>query len=220
MAKWGDEFAMKVKYSNCMELRIAVDSGSQRVLDIMKKDITLDQHKKSVELCIKHDIPVTVGFMIGIPGETWSDTLDTLDYIHELQRAGGNVKTIGPGVFMPYPGTSLFDLAVEYGFKPPASLQEWSDCIFGPKQPLAPYADKRVRHVAYYRRLADRSDLNQLRFSLPTRILRQFAKWRWKHKFFRFPLDYTLPAFLLDLLTRIGLTKVHKKLREGIWRSS
>jgi anaerobic magnesium-protoporphyrin IX monomethyl ester cyclase len=218
MARWGDEFAEELSQCNCMELRVGAESGSQRVLDIMKKDVTVDQIKRSVELCVKHDIPVTLGFMLGIPGETWSDALETMALIDELKKMGNNVRILGPGVYMPYPGTPLFDLAIEYGFRPPASLQEWSDCIFGPKQPLASYADNRIRFVAHYRRLTFRDDLDQLTFSLPKKILSRVAKWRWRHRFFRFPLDYALPAFGLNMLTKLGLSDVHKKLRKAAWK--
>jgi anaerobic magnesium-protoporphyrin IX monomethyl ester cyclase len=220
MAKWGDEFAKELSQHNCMELRIAIESGSQRVLDIMKKDITVDEHRRSVELCVKYDIPVTVGFMIGLPGETWADTLETLAFIDELEKMGDHVRTLGPGIYMPYPGTPLFNAAVEeYGFEPPTSLQEWSDCIFGPKQPLAPYVDKRIQFIAHYKRLNFRTDLDRLAFSLPTKMMRQMARWRWRHRFFRFPLDYTLPSFGLNLLTKLGLAGMYGKLRKSMWKS-
>jgi radical SAM superfamily enzyme YgiQ (UPF0313 family) len=218
MVEWGDEFAKEVSQHNCMELRIGAESGSQRVLDIMKKDITVDQIRQAVELCVKHNITVSIGFMLGIPGETWSDALETLALIDELEGMGDNVRTIGPGIYMPYPGTPLFDLAIEYGFKAPTSLQEWSDCIFGPKQPLAPYADNRIQFVAHYKRLNFRTDFAQLAFSLPTKILRQMARLRWRHRFFRFPLDYTLPAFGLNILTKLGLTDMYRKLRKATWK--
>ncbi len=218
MVSWGDEFAKELSLYNCMEIRIGAESGSQRVLDMMKKDITADQIRRSVELCVKYNIPVSVGFMLGIPNETWPDALETLAFIDELEGMGNNVKIFGPGVYMPYPGTPLFDLAIEHGFEPPTSLQEWSDCKFGPKQPLAPYADNRIKFVAHYRRLTCRKDLDQLSFSLPTKILRQAARFRWRHRFFRFPLDYTLPAFGLNMLTKFGLVGVYGKLRTALWR--
>jgi radical SAM superfamily enzyme YgiQ (UPF0313 family) len=218
MAKWGDEFAKEISQLDCMELRIGAESGCQKVLDIMKKDVTVDQIRRSVELCVKHNIPVGIGFMIGIPGETWSDTLETLAIIDELEGMGDNVKTIGPGIYMPYPGTPLFELAVELGFKPPTSLNEWSDCIFGPKQPIAPYADKRIQFVAHYRRLNFRTELDHLAFSLPKKILRYVARLRWRHKFFRFPLDYTLPDFGRNMLATMGLADVYRKLHKATWK--
>jgi anaerobic magnesium-protoporphyrin IX monomethyl ester cyclase len=219
MAKWGAEFARELSSYHCAELRIGAESGSQRVLDIMNKDITVDQIRRSVELCVRYGIPATLGFMLGIPGETWSDALATLELMDELEGMSDNVRTLGPGVFMPYPGTPMFDLAMERGFKPPTSLDEWSVSFWGPKQPLAPYADKRIRFINHYKGLVSRTDLSHLRLSLPTRVLRCLARLRWRYRFFFFPIDYTLPVAFLNKLTELGLGDTYGKLRKAMWRS-
>jgi len=218
LAKWGDDFVRELSRYNCAELRIGAESGSQRVLDMMNKDITVDQIRVAAQLCLKHGIKVSLGFMVGIPGESWSDVLQTLDLMDELEKMGSGIAVTGPCIFTPYPGTPLFELAVEHGFSPPTSLQQWSGRVFDHKQPLAPYADKRIRFISYYRRLAKRTDVNRLTFSLPTRILRQVARWRWQHRFFRFPLDYTVPAFGVNMLSRLGLANIHSKLRRAMWK--
>jgi radical SAM superfamily enzyme YgiQ (UPF0313 family) len=205
---------------NCAELRIGAESGSQRVLEMMDKDITVDHIRTAVKLCQEHGVKVSLGFMVGIPGESWFDVLQTLDLMDELETMGDHVKVTGPCIFTPYPGTPLFELATEYGFEPPTSLQEWSSRVFDHKQPLAPYADQRIRYLGYYRRLANRTDSDQLAFSLPTKTLRQVAKMRWRHRFFRFPLDYTVPAFGLNILTGLGLGDMDSRLRQVMWKAS
>jgi anaerobic magnesium-protoporphyrin IX monomethyl ester cyclase len=218
LAQWGDEFAQEIKQHNCLELRIGAESGSQKVLDLMHKDITVDQIRRAVEICLRQDIAVTIGFMVGIPGETWADSLETLALIDELESLGGNIQVLGPGIFMPYPGTPLFDLAIDYGFEPPTSLLEWSDCVYGPRQPLAPYADRRIRCIAHYRRLAYRTDLDQLGFSWPSRALRQLARLRWKHRFFSYPFDYTLPVSVSKALSGLGFATLQSSMRRNLWR--
>ncbi len=156
--------------------------------------------------------------MVGVPGESWSDVLKTLDLMDELEAMGNDIAAIGPCIFTPYPGTPLFDLAIEHGFEPPTSLEEWGIRLWGHKQPLAPYVDRRIRFIAYYRRLANRIDFDQLGFSLPAKLLGQAAKWRWQHRFFGFPLDYTLPAFGLNMLTKLGFADADRKLRQVTWK--
>jgi len=219
LVKWGDDFVEELSQHHCAELRIGAESGSQRALDMMHKDITVDQIRVAAELCLKHEVKASFGFMVGIPGESWSDVLQTLELMDELERMGDGIAVVGPCIFTPYPGTPLFDLAVEHGFKPPTSLQEWSIRLFDHKQPLAPYADERIRFIAYYRRLANRTDFSQLAFSLPTKILGQVARLRWRHRFFCFPFDYTLPAFGLNMVTRLGLTDTYSKVRKAMWKS-
>jgi anaerobic magnesium-protoporphyrin IX monomethyl ester cyclase len=218
LAKWGDDFVRELKQHNCAELRIGAESGSQRVLDMMSKDITVDEIRAAAKLCLKHGVKVGLGFMVGIPGESWSDVLQTLKLMDELERMGGGIAVVGPCIFTPYPGTPLFELAIEHGFKPPASLEQWGIRLWDHKQPLAPHADKRVRFLGYYRRLANRTDFDQLAFSPPTRILRQVARWRWRYRFFRLPLDYSLPALGLNVLTKLGLADMYSKLRKAMWK--
>ena len=219
VARWGDDFVRELSQNNCAELRIGAESGSQRVLDLMAKDITVDHIRTAAKLCLKHGVKVSLGFMVGIPGEDWSDILATLDLMDELEAMGDGVRVIGPGIFTPYPGTPLFDLATEHGFIPPDSLEQWSNRVFDHKQPLASYADKRIRYVAYYRRLAQRADFTQLAFAFPTRLMRQLARMRWRRRFFRIPLDYTIPAAGLNMLTAFGLTGTYGKLRKTMWES-
>jgi radical SAM superfamily enzyme YgiQ (UPF0313 family) len=219
LAKWGDNFVRELSEHNCAELRIGAESGSQRVLDMMDKDITVQEIRTSAELCLRHGIQASLGFMVGIPGETWSDILMTLDLMDELEDMGQGIAAIGPCIFTPYPGTPLFERAIEHGFEPPDSLEEWGIRLWGHKQPLAPYVDRRIQFIAYYRRLAHRKDFDQLAFSLPTRLLARLARLRWKHRFFHFPLDYTLPALGLNTLARLGLGGAQQKLRAAAWKS-
>lgn len=218
LAKWGDAFLAELSQHHCVELRVGAESGSQRVLDMMHKDITVDQIRTAARLCLRHGIKVSMGFMVGIPGESWSDVLQTLDLMEELEEMGEGVAVIGPCIFTPYPGTPLFDWAVEHGFQPPESLEEWGHRLWDHKQPLIPHVDRRIRFLGYYRRLACRTDFDQLAFPLPTRVLSQLAKWRWRHRYFYLPLDYTLPAFGLDLLTRVGSAAASNKLRRAMWK--
>jgi anaerobic magnesium-protoporphyrin IX monomethyl ester cyclase len=217
MATWGDEFAKEVSERNCMELRIGAESGSQRVLDIMQKDITVDQIRTAVALCVKYNIPVTTGFMLGIPGEKWSDSLETLNFMEELEKMGDNVKTLGPAIFMPYPGTPLFDRAIEDGFDPPSSLEEWSTSFWGPKQKLSCYQDKRIQFILHYKTLLSRKNPDRLIYSIPIRFLKYLAKLRWKYKFFRFPIDYHGPLAVLKVLGRLRLPGLSEKLRKEMW---
>jgi radical SAM superfamily enzyme YgiQ (UPF0313 family) len=219
LVQWGDDFVAELQRCNCVELRIGAESGSQRVLDIMQKDITPEQILAATRLCQKHGIRASLGFMVGIPGESWSDVLQTLDLMDTLEALGEGVAVIGPCIFTPYPGTPLFEEAIEHGFKPPASLQEWEGRLWDHKQPLAPYVDRRSRFIGYYRRLAKRRDLDQLAFALPTKILSQVAGLRWRHRFFRFPLDYTVPAAGLSMLSQLGWEGAYARLRQAAWKS-
>ncbi len=206
LARWGEPFITDLAAHKCFELRIGAESGSQRVLDIMGKGITVDQIRRSVGLCVAHNINVLLGFMCGVPGETWRDTLQTLDLIDELEREGASVAA-GPAFFFPYPGTPLFDEAVKLGFRPPASTDEWA-IGWGPGQPLPPYADRRARLVGFYRIMARHRDTASLRVPFFARFLQWLARRRWRSRIFALPLDYYVPRAVLRSLRSLGLTRL------------
>lgn len=210
LARWGEPFLLQLKDSGCFELRIGAESGSPSTLEIMHKDIRREHILRSAELCLKHGIHVMMGFMIGVPGESWAEMCKTFDIIDELEAMGVSV-TPGPSLFFPYPGTPLFDEAVRAGFTPPASTAAWG-IPWGPSQPLPPYVDPRARHVGFYRSLAMRKDPRTGKAPLPLRPLQALARWRWRRRNFRLPLDYTVPHRLLALLRRTGLRRLAGRL--------
>jgi hypothetical protein len=101
----------------------------------------------------------------------------------------------------------MFEAAVRAGFKPPASIEAWATA-WGPSQPKSPYADQRARYVGAYRSLAINKEAESVRFPWLFRGLRAIARFRWRRRWFGFPLDYHLPRAVLRGLRRTGLAKV------------
>jgi hypothetical protein len=66
--------------------RIGCESGSQRVLELMGKRITVEQIKTAVSSLASAGIQVTTYWVIGFPGETETDFQQTLDIIEELRE--------------------------------------------------------------------------------------------------------------------------------------
>jgi radical SAM superfamily enzyme YgiQ (UPF0313 family) len=214
VAKGGEDFVKELSENRCAELRIGVETGSPRMLELIDKDITVDQVRKTAELCVRYGIVTNFMFMAGFPGESWSDVCQTLEFMDELDEMDETIHVRGPYPFVPFPGTPLFDRAIGQGFEPPASLMEWSTYFFmGRGSSLPSYVDKRVANISHYRELATRKDLDQLTFSLPARLLAQAAKLRYRHRFFRFPIDHVFPSFGAEMLNTIGLSAIVKGIR-------
>jgi len=212
IAKWGDNFVRELSDNGCIELRIGAESGSPRILDIMKKDIKVEQIIKSVELCSKYKIKMLFNFMVGIPGESWSDICQTLDLIDKLESMSDYVTISSMAIYAPWPGSFLSELAKEKGFKPPTSLEGWSR-NWAQRMKLPAYADKRIKFIGFFRVLI-RKDFSNLSFSFLAKLLRRIALLRWKRRYFRFPVDYYVPALFLRALRKIGLSKISKALYE------
>jgi len=202
--RWGEDFIHELREARCVELRIGAESGVLRVLQLMAKDITVEDIRLSADVSRRQGINALYNFMVGVPGETWPEVLQTLDLMDEIDRGGGGVVVNGPSVFFPWPGTPLYDQAVDGGFRPPRSLEGWAGG-WGSNQSLAPYSDKRIRHLSYFRSLAFRKDFSRLKLSFLVRPFAGIARWRWKKRLFRFPLDYWLPRGVLRGIRALGL---------------
>ncbi len=65
--------------------RLGIESGSQHVLNLMNKKITTEQIKKAIASLAYAGIKTTTYWVIGHPGETEEDFLQTLELIEECK---------------------------------------------------------------------------------------------------------------------------------------
>lgn len=113
--------------SGCTLLQLGAESGSNRILSLINKRIDV---QKIIDLNKKmRDVPIKIryNFIVGFPTETIYESELTLNLIEQLQADNKNVISPFVNLYNPYPGTPLYELAIESGFVPPSTLQEWSD---------------------------------------------------------------------------------------------
>ena len=99
-----------MKEAGCWAVLIGGESGVQKNLNTIRKGATLDQIRAAVGAAKAAGLHVTVPFMFGIPGETFEDALETIDFAVSLNPDLANFHAITP-----FPGTPLHDRAAEYG---------------------------------------------------------------------------------------------------------
>jgi radical SAM superfamily enzyme YgiQ (UPF0313 family) len=99
-----------MKDAGCWAILIGGESGVQKNLNTIRKGATLDQIRAAVGAAKAAGLHVTVPFMFGIPGETFEDALETIDFAVSLNPDLANFHAITP-----FPGTPLHDRAAEYG---------------------------------------------------------------------------------------------------------
>ena len=121
------ETARRLEKAGLIVAAMGVESGSQRILDKLKKNLKVEQIIKAAEILSKTDSIVTkMNFMVGLPTETEEEMEQTFQLAMRLRKiAKRSYITVIP--FRPYPGSELYDELVSgYGYKPPTSLNEWS----------------------------------------------------------------------------------------------
>ena len=104
----------KMKASGCKKIRIAPESGVQRVVDqIIKKNLDLKKVENAVILSRKAGIKVGCFFIMGLIGETKEDMKATIKYAYKLRQLGADSFYFSYAT--PLYGTELYEQAKRAG---------------------------------------------------------------------------------------------------------
>lgn len=106
------EILEAVRAAGCIYMTYGFESGSQKILDIMKKCATVDQAKNAIRLCREVGIEVDGSFIIGMVGETKQTVEETISFCKETDFVGATFFAT------PLPGTTLYDQAKAMGLIP------------------------------------------------------------------------------------------------------
>lgn len=98
-----EEIAIAMKNSNCKRVKLGIESGSDRILKLIKKDETKNQMKEGVSFLKKHGIPITIYLMAGFPDETDEDLQETINFAKEMEADYYSISIISP-----YFGTQIY----------------------------------------------------------------------------------------------------------------
>ncbi|MEQ8667513.1 MAG: radical SAM protein [Rhodospirillales bacterium] len=176
-----DEEALSMlKRTGCHYLVYAPESGSPRMLEKIKKRVTLDGLTRSVMEARRQGLVLRINLIIGFPGETRLDVLKTAWF--GIRMAARGVDEVSTNVFSPYPGSELFDELVEAGrvqidddyFLALTSLN--SD--FLNLNPLTFNERMGPMELAVYRLLILLSCYGLSYLFYPSRIVRTWRNWR------------------------------------------
>jgi radical SAM superfamily enzyme YgiQ (UPF0313 family) len=100
--------------SGCFAVQFGVESGSQKILNSIKKGISVDQVIKVAKWCIEEGIQPVCSFMVPHPYDDWDSLKETENLMNELKRVGVQIYV---SLTTPFPGTSLFSEAEKLGIK-------------------------------------------------------------------------------------------------------
>jgi len=105
-----EDIIKKLKRAGCERIQYGIESGNQKILNILRKGITLDQIRRAVKLAKKYDLDTLGDFMIGSPEETKKEILDTVNFAIEL-----DLDYVLFNATTPYPRTDLYRMGIEIG---------------------------------------------------------------------------------------------------------
>jgi anaerobic magnesium-protoporphyrin IX monomethyl ester cyclase len=104
------EYLTALRSAGVVSIAYGIEAGSQKILDILKKRITLEQIEAAVRYTKEAGIHVKGYFMIGSPGETLETMYQTVALARRLP-----FDQVQFSITTPYPGTDLWEMAVSKG---------------------------------------------------------------------------------------------------------
>jgi radical SAM superfamily enzyme YgiQ (UPF0313 family) len=209
-----DDFFDLLERVNTRHINIGVESGSPRILEIIRKGITVDQVLElNQRFSRRPNFLPLYNFFSGIPQETEKDIKMTTDLILQLVKDNPNCQISGYHQYTPYPGNKLFQEAVKQGFQEPQSLEGWSALRFEDNAQNCPWIDKKRKRLLetvycmvyfvddkYDTYLA--SENSFLRALLPfARLYKPIAKLRLKNHITVFPVEIYAKNLIYRFLT-------------------
>ncbi len=203
--------------AGCMDIEIGDESGIQSTLDFINKQLSVEEIVEFTNKCRKYGFEVMHNWLYGIPlpqfktmnkkeinawiWKEWLAMFDVMDKCHHKYKDYDEVRVCP---YYPYPGNPLFDLSCELGFKPPTKLENWAN--------LKPaiwlddsWNDKRrmLLHFIFPYASDFYAERHMKKFRLVQRFFHETAKFRWKYRYFGFPLDYRLYEFYTNFRMKI-----------------
>ncbi len=106
-----EELLTKMKEAGCIEVWVGVESGSQIILDELKKDSNINKIKETFRISKKLGLKRHAYLMVGSLSESRDTIRETKDLIKEIDPDYAAVT-----IFTPYPGCEAYDYAKAHDF--------------------------------------------------------------------------------------------------------
>lgn len=187
-----DEAALHLcKRSGLRRVMIGIESGSPEMLELIQKDIKVDQVFASAEKCLRQGIGATFNLILGFPGETAEMMAASLSIAKKIRSMSPTFE-IAIFYYKPYPGNPIADALGREGFRFPRTLREWAEFDYvGDSGPwITPERRRLVEHFKFYQRIA---------WSRPTRLrapLQALARWRCRRDNYALPIEKRMIEWL------------------------
>jgi radical SAM superfamily enzyme YgiQ (UPF0313 family) len=102
-----EEVLRALKRAGCQRIHYGVEAGTQKILNVLRKGITLEQVEKAFRITKEAGIQTAAYFMIGSPTETKEDILQTVKFMKKI-----NPDYVHVTITTPFPATDLYEIAL------------------------------------------------------------------------------------------------------------
>jgi len=124
-----DELVSIMAKAGCKKISFGLESGSQEVLNLMRKQTTIEQGRKAIKIVTRHGIKAIASFMFGNIGETKKTIRETINFAKSLDLDNATFF-----ITCPLPGSDLYSYAKDNDFIPDNANWE----MFAPLTDAAP----------------------------------------------------------------------------------
>jgi anaerobic magnesium-protoporphyrin IX monomethyl ester cyclase len=100
----GEDLVRHMAEAGFTHMGFGMETGVQRIADLIRKDETIDCHLETTELCKKYGMDVSLFMIFGLPTETAQDRKES----YNIVRNAGVVATKYNNL-IPYPGTPMWN---------------------------------------------------------------------------------------------------------------
>ncbi len=189
MVRITDQSLENMREAGARFLQFGVESGSQKVLNLIKKRITVEQVVSVNRRLAKcPDVIAFYNFMCGLPGETTEDLFKTTELAIRLLDENPNAYISPFHIYKPYPGTDLYADVKKMGFTEPTSLADWGRFDWTDSVGLQSQTSL-LRKVATASLCIDKKVEMQgdsALMSFLAKVYRPVARFRFRHNFYSF----------------------------------
>ena len=106
-----DQVAHNLYLSGCRQVTYAPETGSNKMLKLIKKKVKISNMLQSMRYSYKEKMFINLNMIIGLPDETHADLWHTIWFL--LRTSWIGVHGIAMAIFQPYPGSALFSRLVQ-----------------------------------------------------------------------------------------------------------
>lgn len=205
-ADYADEdLVRKLKEYGCVQIDWGTESGSQRILDLYRKGILLEDIRRTAKLTAKYSIKAYTTILMGHPEEGRREILATMDFVDELLEINPELTISDIKILSPYPGSELYCFFRDQGVEFPEKFRDWNRFNWNTSNVIESSGARFLNIISMVTlfafcdwRIKKKSPI----YNASLHILHHIELFRWRRRFFRFPLELDLARLVLFLVNR------------------